>query len=287
MHIIRLLRPQQWIKNLILFFPVFFAGKITDVGAIQWVLLGVLAFCLAASAVYILNDWMDREADKLHPVKRFRPIASGHVAAGQAVVTMILLAGSALTIAFMLDQTFLLILAGYLLLNISYTMGLKHVAVLDVSIVGLGFLIRILAGGVLADVEISRWIVLVSFVLALFLAIAKRREDVLLHQESGEVTRKSVTGYNLPYISGAIILMAAVVIVAYMMYTVSPEVIARTHSPHLYLTTILVIIGVLKYLQLTLVENKSGDPVRLLLGQPFLLVLVVAWLAIMYLMIYL
>lgn len=285
MHWLSLLRLKQWIKNLILFLPLFFAGQINDEQRLLNVAVGVVIFCMAASAIYILNDWHDREADRNHPAKSTRPIASGKISSGAALAVGIVLALASTIIAWKLQPVLLVIIATYFGLNLLYSIGLKNIAVLDVSLVGSGFLLRILAGGIAGDVLISKWIVLVSFLLAVFLALAKRREDVILFEKSGEITRKSVMGYNLPYISSAITLMGGVVVVAYMMYAVSPEVVGRW-GDQTYLSAIWVILGVLKYLQITLVEGKSGDPVKVLTTNHFMQFLVLCWLITLFVIIY-
>ncbi|MCB0428556.1 MAG: UbiA prenyltransferase family protein [Flavobacteriales bacterium] len=274
----KLLRLHQWIKNFIVLLPLFFAGEIMVSNKLAHVVLAVLAFSLVASAVYVFNDWLDVEEDRKHPVKSKRPIASGQIGKGVALVVAGTCAFAGLMLAAWIQSTFLYILMGYLGLNICYTLGLKNIPVLDVSLVGLSFVARIFAGGAAGDVMISKWIVLLSFLLALFLALAKRRDDLLLFQSGGDVTRKVISGYNLSFISSAITLMGAVVVVAYIMYTVSPDVLQRTHEDYLYLTSGFVIIGILKYLQLTLVENKSGDPVKLLLRNAFMQLVVAGWL---------
>ncbi|HEY8934185.1 MAG TPA: UbiA prenyltransferase family protein [Cyclobacteriaceae bacterium] len=284
--ILRLLRLKQWVKNLFLFIPVFFAGKILEVDLLISLLQGALAFSLVASSVYVINDYKDRELDKLHPKKKKRPIASGEVSTSTAWFLIIVLSGTGLLIAFLINQSFFLLLAIYLLLNIGYSLGLKNVPILDLFIVASGFLIRVYCGGVIADLEITHWLSIMILLLALFIVLAKRRDDLLIHTETGEVVRKASRSYNLEYINSCITLLSAVVIVAYIMYTVSPEVTQRFHSSNLFLTTVFVIAGIMRYLQITFVEQNSGSPTSILFKDKFILITVLGWIISFYIIIY-
>ena len=152
----------------------------------------------------------------------------------------------------------------YLVLNISYTIKLKHVPLLDIFIIAFGFVIRIIVGGVVTGVKIYPWIIVMTFLLALFLAMGKRRDDVLLFLNSGEKARKSIDGYTLDFIDSSMVVLAAVTIVSYIMYTMSPEIMAKFKTGHLYLTTVFVILGIMRYLQIMMVEQRSADPVEIL-----------------------
>lgn len=179
--------------------------------------------------------------------------------------------------AMLLSASFAIILAIYIIMNIAYTFALKHISILDISIIAIGFVLRIYAGAVLIGNTPSMWIVLVTFVLALFLALAKRRDDCLLALD-GKKTRKNIDGYNLEMVDAAMTLMAGVTVVAYIMYTVSPEVIERLGTHNLYITALFVIIGILRYIQLTFVEQNSGNPTKLVLKDRFLKITIMAWL---------
>jgi len=179
-------------------------------------------------------------------------------------------------------------LAGlYLVLNLAYSLGLKHVSVLDIFIVSAGYVIRVLIGGAVGNVSVSMWIVIMTFLLALFIALGKRRDDVLIFNESGMKTRKAVDGYTLSFIDSAMMVMAAVNIVSYIMYTVSPGVIAKFHTEKLYVTTLFVLLGILRYLQLTHAEKKSGAPTEVLYKDRFIQLTLIGWILAFMFIIYL
>jgi len=266
--------------------PLFFAGKLFDHQLMQNVLLGVICFSFSASAVYILNDYKDIESDRGHPSKKNRPLASGKISPGVALLGAIILLAIGFTGAWFLSLRFFVILGAYLLMNVAYTFKLKHIAVLDTTIIATGFVLRVMAGGAVTGIPISQWIVLMTFLLALLLGFAKRRDDVLIYMESGRKMRKSVDGYNLEFINLSMVMMAGVVIVAYMMYVLSDEVVDRWQTNNLYLTAFPVIMGVLRYLQLTFVKGKTGNPTKILLKDWVIQVVIASWVALFYLIIY-
>ena len=286
--ILKLIRVKQWVKNLFLFIPSFFAGHIFYYQELFQVLLGAIAFSFVASGVYVINDYRDRDVDRLHPVKRFRPLASGDVKLPLAWFLMVSLIAGGLFMALKIDTNFFYLLSAYLLLNLGYSLGLKHIPILDLFIVALGFQIRIFSGGVIANVPITHWLSLMIFLLALFLILAKRRDDILLNakNKNGPVIRKSTKKYNLVYINSCITLLSAVMIVAYIMYTVSPEVTERFHSDYLFVTTAFVIAGMMRYLQIVFVEKKSGSPTNIFIKDKFILSTIAGWILAFYLIIY-
>lgn len=274
---IKLMRPQQYIKNLFIFLPLFFALKITETNLLFYDFIAFIAFSLTASAVYILNDYQDMEEDREHPTKRFRPLASGVISRAQAVRIMLLLVfiGSILMIPLSLKAAG--ILAIYVILNVAYSFHLKHVAILDVAIIAIGFVLRLFIGAAVTGIELSMWIVVMTFLLALFMALAKRRDDVLIYLETGKKMRKVVDGYNLQFLDTAMAIMASVVIVAYTIYTTSAQVVERFHSEYLYLTALFVILGIMRYLQIAFVHLDSGSPTKIVLKDRFMQVTIAAW----------
>lgn len=274
---LRLLRPHQYVKNGFLFLPAFFGHKLTEVSVLLAATQAFVVFCLAASAVYAFNDIKDQEADRLHPRKRFRPLASGEITVRSAYFFAIFLSAAAIIGAFWtLPKPFLGYLTLYLVLNLAYSFGLKHLAIIDVVMVSLGFVIRIFAGAAAASIQPSQWLVLMTFLLALFLSLAKRRDDLLVAEE-GQSPRKSLDGYNLEFVTAGMVFMAAVTVVSYILYTVAPENIIKHGERPLYLTSFWVIVGLLRYLQLTLVFGNSGAPTRILLQDRFLNTVVLGW----------
>lgn len=284
--IIKLLRVKQWVKNSFLLIPAFFAGDLFNVSEIQVLFLGIISFSLIASSVYIINDYRDRNLDRLHPQKKNRPIASGKVSTTSAFLAFGLLVLVGLALAYILNLNFFLLLLFYLLLNIGYSFGLKNIPILDLFIVASGFLIRVHSGGILSDVPVSHWLSIMVLLLAMFIVIAKRRDDLILHELTGTDLRKVSRSYNLEFINSCMTLLSAIILVAYIMYTVSPEVTERFKSQYLYTTTIFVMAGIMRYLQITLVEKRSGSPTEIFLKDKFILITVVGWVISFYFLIY-
>ncbi len=278
-NIIKLMRPHQYVKNLFIFLPLFFSGSIANVELFLKAFIGFCAFSLCASGIYILNDYRDIESDKEHPKKRLRPLACGAVRKKTALMLMVLLFGFGGIIICAQSLSAAAIILTYVIMNVAYSFQLKHVAIIDVCIIGVGFVLRLFVGSAVTGIHLSMWIVVMTFLLALFLALAKRRDDTLIFLDTGKKLRKVVDGYNLQFIDAAMMIMAAVVIVAYVQYTTSVEVIGRWHSEHLYLTAFFVVVGILRYLQIALVEQNSGSPTQLLLKDRFLQLTVFAWVA--------
>lgn len=281
-NILKLIRPHQWLKNVFVLIPMFFGGSLLDPEDIRASVLTFLAYSFVASSVYCFNDINDVEADRRHPVKCKRPLASGAVSMGTAWMLMALMfVLAALMTALLGDRGHILKVGGvllfYYILNICYCAKLKQYAIVDVCIVAFGFVLRVLAGGFATDITLSKWLVLMTFLLTLFLSFAKRRDDVLRMNETGEPPRKNTIRYNLTFINQAITITASVTLVCYIMYTVSPEVVARLGSDLLYLTSVFVLLGLLRYMQITVVDKKSGDPTKMMLRDRFTQLVVVAW----------
>lgn len=280
--ILKLIRPQQWLKNVFVMIPMFFGGSLLDPEDIRSSLLTFLAYSFIASSVYCFNDINDVEADRRHPVKCKRPLASGALPMGTAWVLMALMFAAAAAMTALLGDTARMLNVGgvlliYYVMNLCYCAKLKQYAIVDVCIVAFGFVLRVLAGGFATDIEPSKWLVLMTFLLTLFLSFAKRRDDVLRMNETGEPPRKNTIRYNLTFINQAITVTATVTLVCYIMYTVSPEVEMRFHSDMLYLTSVFVLLGLLRYMQITVVDKKSGDPTKIMLRDRFTQLVVAAW----------
>ena len=281
-NILKLIRPHQWLKNVFVLIPMFFGGSLLDPEDIRASLLTFLAYSFVASSVYCFNDINDVEADRRHPVKCKRPLASGAVSMGTAWMLMALMfVLAALMTALLGDRGHILKVGGvllfYYILNICYCAKLKQYAIVDVCIVAFGFVLRVLAGGFATDITLSKWLVLMTFLLTLFLSFAKSRDDVLRMNETGEPPRKNTIRYNLTFIKQSITITASVTLVCYIMYTVSPEVVARLGSDLLYLTSVFVLLGLLRYMQITVVDKKSGDPTKIMLRDRFTQLVVVLW----------
>ena len=278
--VIRIVRPRQWVKNFFVFIPLFFGGQMSNTALLLDALTTFIAFSLAASSIYCLNDIVDVEADRQHPVKWHRPIASGQVSVSAAYALMAIMLILSMTVCPMLKGRSMAVGAvvlGYWIMNIAYCVWLKNFAIIDVCLIAFGFVLRILAGGLATGIEPSNWLVLMTFLLTLFLSFAKRRDDVLRMEATGKPPRKNTIRYNLTFINQAITISASITLVCYIMYTVSPEVTARFNSHYIYLTTIFVLVGLLRYIQIAVVDKQSGDPTKVILRDRFTQLVVLAW----------
>ena len=290
--IIKLIRPKQWIKNTFVLMPMFFGGTLFKGNNLIEGIIVFFAYSFIASSVYCFNDIIDVEADRRHPVKCNRPVASGTISMPMAYGLMFLMFALSMAMLLLLpSETYLkvtAILLAYFVLNMAYCAKLKDYAIIDVCIIAFGFVLRLLAGGFATGIVLSKWIVLMTFLLTLFLSFAKRRDDVLRMNETGEAPRKNTIRYNLTFINEAITITAGVTLVCYIMYTVSPEVVQNFHTDYLYLTSIFVLVGLLRYIQIAVVDKKSGDPTKVILRDTFTQLVVLAWglafLVIIYLM---
>ena len=271
---LKLLRVEQWIKNCFVFVPLFFSGNITNLDLLTKSVFAFVIFSLAASCIYIINDYSDIESDKKRPEKRNRPLASGAISKPTAITILLVLMISCIALIIFTQYYFNLsvlnikifllqfnlwklatIIAVYFFMNLAYTFKLKHVAIVDITIIAIGFVLRVLAGGYATGILISQWAILLTFVLALVLAIGKRRGELINAQVSGK-TRKALDGYNVQFADIALSISCTLAIVCYLMFTLSPEVQERFHSRVFY-TVIFVVFAFLRYLQQTLVYNKT------------------------------
>ncbi len=288
---LKLLRVEQWVKNLFVFVPLFFSGNIKNIDLLTKSIFAFIIFSLAASVVYILNDYNDIEADRKHPEKRKRPLASGAISKFQAIVifTGIIVADIALTFfAHVYFQEnlwkFAFIVGFYFVMNLAYTFKLKHVPIIDISIIAIGFVLRVLAGGYITGISISQWAILLTFVLALVLAIGKRRGELINAQVSGK-TRRALDGYNVQFADIALSISITLAIICYLMFTLSPEVQARFHARVFY-TVIFVVFAFLRYLQQTLVYNRTESPTKIVYRDRYIQVTLILWVAAFLIQIY-
>ena len=278
------MRPHQWLKNLFVFMPLFFDRHATDWNYVWPCVVAFIAFCLVASGIYCFNDIHDAEADRQHPVKRMRPVASGSVSKRTAYITMIIAWSAAFALVAWdgfyrgsIQKGIIGTLLLYIVMNIAYCVKLKQIALLDVFMISLGFVLRIVVGGLATGIILSHWIVLTTFLLALFLAVAKRRDDVAIYETSGVKARKNVVRYNMDFLNLSIGSLGSVTIMCYILYTVSNEVVERIGSHYLYVTSFFVLAGIMRYMQLTIVERKSGSPTKVLLQDRFIHVCIIGW----------
>ena len=288
--VFQLIRPKQWLKNVFVLLPLFFGGSLLDVPRLTAAIITFFAFSFAASSIYCFNDIVDVEADRAHPVKCKRPIAAGLISLPQAYGLMTLMfILSALTMLLLPQRQWYIaaVILFYWFLNLAYCAELKKHAIVDVCVIAFGFVLRIVAGGLATGTLLSQWIILMTFLLTLFLSFAKRRDDVLRMQQTGEAPRRNTSRYNLTFINQSITITASVTLVCYVMYTVSPEVTAHFNTQNLYLTSVFVLLGLLRYIQIAVVDEKSGDPTKVILRDRPMQLIVFAWVLSFIVIIYL
>ena len=288
---LKLLRVEQWVKNLFVFAPLFFSGNVMNSDLLVKSIFAFVIFSIAASSVYIINDYSDIEQDRKHPEKKNRPLASGEISKKQALLVLLILIAADISLKYFgyyyFHQDiwkFCVIILFYFLMNIAYTFKLKHVAIVDVCIISVGFVLRVLAGGYITGIYISQWAILLTFVLALVLAIGKRRGELINAQISGR-TRKALDGYNVQFADIALSISVTLAIVCYLMFTLSPEVQHRFH-PRVFYTVIFVVFAFLRYLQQTLVYNRTESPTKIVYKDHYIQITLVLWLISFLLQIY-
>lgn len=269
--LVLLMRPWDWARNLLLLAPVVFSAQSFDIALAQRVGLALALFCAASSALYCLNDVMDRRLDALHPVKQARPLPSRAVGIAAALVLAVALAGAALYFAWSFDRAFFGVLALYLALGALYSLVLRRVGVVDVLAVAILYVLRINAGAALMGAQPSVWMVIVAFLFGVFAALARRRDDVMAALEHGGESGRP--GYNEGFLNVAVSVFLTVLVISYVMYVTDPTIAERTRIDRLHFTVPFVVAGALRYLQVILVDDRPGEPFRLLWRDPLTLAL--------------
>jgi 4-hydroxybenzoate polyprenyltransferase len=272
------MRPTHYLKNLFVLLPLFFSGHISDFLLLENAIIAFVSFCLVSSSVYIFNDAIDVEEDRIHPENKSRPIASGAISVRFAHFLDIVLSISGFVLALAVSSNLLYIIAGYKLLNIIYSLTIKRIAVLDIMVLSLGFVLRLYAGSVSTGVELSVWIIIMTYLLSLLIALGKRRNDVLFFENEDVVLRHAVKGYNSLFLNYTMIMLSSVIIVSYVMYTMAPDIRERLGTNHLYTTVFWVVAGILRYMQMLFVFKAKENPVRLIIKDGPLKLIILAWL---------
>jgi len=272
-------RPGQWVKNLFVFGPLLFSHKLRDVATDLRALAAFVLFCLAAGTVYFLNDLMDLKADRQHPTKRRRPIASGEISRGTAVVVTVVLALVTALGSWALGPLFAGLVACYVVLNISYSLGLKQVVIIDVMMIGAGFVFRVLAGAAAIGVSPSHWLVLCTILLSVFLGFTKRRAELMTLQEKADEHRKVLTSYSAGFLDQMISVVTAATLMCYILYTVDARTMADVAggSRGLLLTVPFVMYGIFRYLYLVYQREQGDNPTSAVLQDRMMLLDVVVW----------
>ncbi len=277
MEWIALLRPAQWVKNLLVFAALIFSMHLLLVESVLRTVVAFVSFCLVASASYVVNDVHDVERDRRHPIKSRRPIAAGRISAPAALLVAALLAVIGAALAVTLGQSFVVIVAAYAVLQVLYSFALKDVVILDVMAIATGFVLRAVAGGVAIDVYVSPWLMICTFLLALFLGFSKRRHEVVLLEGEAGAHRETLRDYSPYFLDQMISVVTASTVLAYAIYTVSPEVREKLHTDRLYLTIPFVLYGIFRYLYLVHRREGGGNPTHELLTDRPLWVNVLLW----------
>jgi len=277
-HVAVSMRPHHWVKNAFIFAPLIFSKKLMVLQANLHLLAGFLLFCLVSGCVYILNDVMDRDADSRNPSKRHRPIPAGKLPAHRALTAASAVAFPCVLLGFTLSREFGTVLSVYVLVNIAYSVWLKHVVIIDVFVIALGFFLRILAGIVLVRAETSEWVYVAAIFLTLFLGFGKRRAELLAAQ-SGESAQKRrvLDEYNAPFLDSLLIINASGVILSYMLYTVSDYACAKFGTKGLLVSSVFVLYGLMRYYYLLYVRKLGDSPAEVVLTDVPLLVSVILW----------
>lgn len=282
-NLIKLARLNHWIKNVFVMAPAFFAGTLAEPSVLMPTLVATLCFCLMSSAVYCFNDVRDAAFDRLSPEKCHRPVASGAVSARSASVFAMSFAAMSLAIgAFCISLRLAIILTVYLLINIAYTLYLKHLTLIDITVIAVGFLLRLWAGSVSAGCALSVWIIIVTFLLSLFLGLGKRREDVGYYEESGINLRATAAKYSIKFIDAALALTGSATVTCYFLYTILPGGSRIITSEYFCISGLPVIVGILRYMEICIGTNKGGSHNRLLINDSVILACVVIYLMIFF-----
>lgn len=273
--ILRSMRPKQWTKNIILFAPLIFSQNITNKQLAISSFISFIVFCFLSGSVYIMNDLIDIKQDRVHPLKSKRPIASGRLRPIYAVITLLILLTLSVYISFTyLNYLFILVAASYLILQIAYSTILKHIVIIDVFSIAAGFLLRVLAGAEAIEVTFSTWLFFCTILLALFLALSKRRHEIILLDEKAINHRKILFEYSADLLDQMISIVTTTTLIAYILYTISPETVAKFGTDNLKYTVPFVLYGIFRYLYLMHQKNEGGSPERVLLNDKPILITV-------------
>jgi decaprenyl-phosphate phosphoribosyltransferase len=275
---LKLVRPNNWTKNLIIFSPLFFAGKMSNVFLLQQSLIAFISFSFLTSSVYILNDYVDLEHDRAHPSKKNRPLASGKVPIAHAGAMAIVLLIVGLGIIFQLSIDTFFVSFSYVVIMVAYCLVFRKMSLVDIGIIATGFVIRLYVGSTVTGIPNSMWIIIMTFLLALFITLAKRRDDLTRLAINEENTRESLNGYNITLVDSLIIVLVPIIIVSYILYCTADENITRVGN-NLYLTSVFVFFGFMRYLQLVFVKNLGGDPMKLLYRDAGIQLVLILWIS--------
>jgi decaprenyl-phosphate phosphoribosyltransferase len=271
-NLLHFIRIKHWIKNGFVFLPLFFAGKIYSDFDLNLIFL-FLSFSLAASAIYVVNDIFDLETDKKHQENQLRPLAKGYFSLKFAWTLFVILSVLFFVSYFLIGKSFFFVLI-YFCLNICYSLFLKKISIVDVSCISLGFVLRVLAGGFIAEVFVSHWMIIIVFLLTISIAFSKRRHDFA---QSGSDETLVKNGYSIQFLDIAKSISFSITLISYILYSISSEVIERIGSDKLYITSFFVFLGIMRYIQITVIDKNSGSPINVLWKDRFLQITLFLW----------
>jgi 4-hydroxybenzoate polyprenyltransferase len=281
------MRPHQWTKNFFIYAALIFSQNIFNLPLLLKTTIAFSAFCLISSALYIFNDLKDLEEDKLHPLKSKRPIASGKIKKSTAILMIVVLGLLGFSSAFSLNKNYFIIILVYFLIQMAYSIKLKHIVILDVFVVALGFLIRVVAGGLAIEVSLSSWLLICTILLALFLALSKRRHELILLEDEASGHRPILKEYSPYLLDQMIAVVTASTVIAYCLYTISEETVTKFGTTHLIFTVPFVLYGIFRYLYLIHQKSEGGSPEALLVKDKPLLIDIFLWIATAVIILYL
>ncbi len=276
-HLVASMRPDHWVKNLFVLAPLLFSRKLTDPAAVAQTAIAFLTFCLVASAVYLFNDVLDAAADRSHPEKRFRSVAAGDLSVRAALGACAVLLGVSVPLALAVDWLLLAVAALYGVLNLGYSLLFKKWIVVDAMVIAASFVLRVVGGAVAVGVAPSHWLIMCAFLLCLYLAFSKRRQELVVLDRSASQHRQVLGQYTVAYLDSVNNILLGASLVSYALYTVAPETVARFGTDRLIYGTAFVVYGLLRYMALIQTSTHGGDPGRLVLRDKPLLAAVVGW----------
>jgi len=286
LEIVKSLRVQQWIKNFFVFAPLIFSQNVFNLPLLIKSSLAFVLFCLLSGAAYILNDIQDLEEDKIHPVKSKRPLVSGKVKKNHAIIACVFLVLFGLIGAYLLNVHFFIALLIYFILQIAYSGWLKHVVIIDVFLIATGYLIRVIAGGLAIEIQLSPWLFICTILIALFLALSKRRHELVLLDKNAEIHRAILKEYTPQLLDQMISVVTASTVISYCLYTVSSETVAKFGTKNLLFTVPFVLYGIFRYLYLVHQKDEGGSPEALIIKDKPLLVDLFLWISTAMLILY-
>jgi 4-hydroxybenzoate polyprenyltransferase len=281
------MRPKQWIKNILVFVALIFSKNVFDIAMLAATAGAFIVFCFVSSGIYILNDLLDIEKDKKHPVKRQRPLASGELSPLLAKVIVLTILSGCLIVSFLINLAFAITVLGYIVLQICYSKFAKEIVVLDVFFIATGFFLRVIAGAVVIEVPISSWLLICTIFVSLFLGLGKRRHEILLLGAEAVNHRRALAEYNLTLLDQMVSIVTAGTVISYSLYTLSPETVSKFHTDKLWLTIPIVLYGVFRYLYVIYKGGKGGHPELVFFEDRHILASILLYILVVGLIIYL